>query len=269
MKIFDLNVNNFGGIHDKKPQINEFSSPWEYKAERDTFQKDSQRVVAMEAIACAIKKEKPDVVILQEFDVNAPAGKKLAQRLYESSYCPIYPHKEEEDAFEKTPSITIMFVKNFAVDRYFSPGSERKAWKWCGIGIDDLLISGVHFPAGKEYLYDVERYAKKHKNEKLIIIGDFNIATNEWRARQVKDHEFHERRQWLLETMPGLGYFDAVDGEEPTYFWTEKGEVKGTTIDHVLISPALQEKATVTARVISRAELELSDHAVIIVNIEE
>lgn len=41
---------------------------------------------------------------------------------------------------------------------------------------------------------------------------------------------------------------------------------KGTRIDHVLASPALSR---VTAKVIPREVLELSDHAVIIVNIEE
>lgn len=280
MKIFDLNVNNFGGPDDEKPRVDDFPSLREYVKARNAFQKASQRIIAVEAIICEIKKEKPDVIILQECDVNAPAGRKLAESLRECSYYPVYPNREDKKAFNKTPSITMMFVNNDAVDRYPSPGPAQKAWKWCGIGIGDLMISGVHFPDEKDYLDDVKRYSETHKNEKLIILGDFNIATNDWRIierikesidsirakdkkKQTECEDFFARLAWLLKFKSDTDYTDAIKGNPITYF------KKGTTIDHVLVSPTLRDKYKVTAEVKPQRELELSDHAVIIVTIDE
>ncbi len=125
----------------------------------------------------------------------------------------------------------------------------------------EMRLLGIHAPNSFDFLEALKEYAENHKDKNVIILGDFNIATNEWRARQVKDSSFHERRKWLLETMLKLNYSDAIKGEPPTYFPV------GTTVDHVLVSPSLKDK--VTAEVKSQSELELSDHAVIIVNIEE
>lgn len=76
MKIMNLNVNNFGGIRDKKPQWKDFKPLWrEYRLETRLFQGDQKRRDIVEALACAIRTEMPDIVIFQEFDINAPAGK--------------------------------------------------------------------------------------------------------------------------------------------------------------------------------------------------
>lgn len=269
MKIMDLNVNNFGGLYDAKPLWKNFRPLWEeYRVAMDVFQSDPQRVAAAEAIISAIENEAPDLIIFQEFDVNAHAGKEIARRL--STYYPVYPDKEE--SIPGNSSITIFFVKNdYVVDRYNSPGPDKKAWKWCGIGIGDLTICGVHFPDGMDYLDHVKRYAEKRADEKLLMIGDFNIAKNERRAKEIEEmlekrtikkkdrDDFFERRKWLLETMPAMGYSDAIPGEPITFFR------EGTTIDHVLVSPALSK---VTAKVIPREVLQLSDHAVIIVDVD-
>lgn len=142
----------------------------------------------------------------------------------------------------------------------------------------DLYLMGIHAPGDYQFLEDIKKYAEEHRDEKLIILGDFNIATNKWRkdkydeqmrrGKKVAECEnFKKRRDWLLETMYSIGFSDAIDGETPTYFWREKGEQKGTTVDHVLISDKLKGK--VVAQVIPQEILELSDHAVIIVDIRE
>lgn len=145
----------------------------------------------------------------------------------------------------------------------------------------------------------------------MIILGDFNIATNEERIQErteeleqaqkeymkltnnrgeidknrmdtliktkgiknvVRDTirsinltNFFARLAWLLKFMFDSGYTDAVSWEIPTYHYRDNNHWKGTTVDHVLVSPALEGR--VTAEV--KSNLELSDHDVIIVDIKE
>lgn len=282
MKIFLLNANNFGGPHDAKPLKKDY--PSDYNEVCYKFQNDSLRITVEKAIISAVEAENPDVVVFQEFDVNAPAGKEAIKWFREHEYQPIYPDKESTESIEKrsikydiTYSITMMFVKEqLQVMPCASPNI--KEWKWCVAEVDDFQIVGVHIPDGMAFLDKLKEYAVTHKSKKMIILGDFNIATNEWRAEERKKElevaqkvknrkvianckEFFERRKWLLETVPSIDYSDAVKDDRPTYF-REK-----TTIDHVLASPALEGK--VTANVIPQDKLELSDHAVIIVDIKE
>lgn len=144
-----------------------------------------------------------------------------------------------------------------------------------------IRVLGIHAPMnglkdnyGEMFLEAVSEHAKSIDH--LIIVGDFNITTNEWRTKIVKDElktaktqkkireceEFIERQKWLLITMPDIGYFDAVKDDPVTYF------PAGTTIDHVLVPNSL-EKNVRSVKVFTQKELELSDHAVIIVDIQE
>ncbi len=259
MKIMSLNVNNFGG-DTEKPRWDKYTIKNEYWAELREFQNDPKRIEVAREITNMIRVELPDVVVFQEFDVNAPAGKQTINDLGEYGYLTIYPDKERPESIRGNCSITMMFTKKDNVERYRSP--ELKAWKWCGIKIDDLMIIGIHAPEEMKFLRNVQEWAKSHDEEKVIILGDFNITTNKCRIEEKKeDKAFLERVQWLLSTMPSIRYSDTIVGEPITYF-NQK-----TTIDHVLVSPGLQGK-TMT-RVCSKEEHELSDHAVIIVNIEE
>lgn len=136
-----------------------------------------------------------------------------------------------------------------------------------------IRVLGIHAPDDFEFLEEIEKYARKYVDQELIILGDFNIATNEDRLQKKKDElkaakeqdkikdceDFFRRREWILKSMTSIGYFDVVESNSITFF---PGK---TCIDHVLISPRL--KGRVTARV--EEDIILSDHAVIIVNIEE
>lgn len=130
-----------------------------------------------------------------------------------------------------------------------------------------LHLMGIHAPVESNYnkpediqkFFDAMRkYAEEYKDESLIILGDMNVHSE-------KPCSYFTTFDTIRKSVTdgGLRYCDKIADGEITHFPT------GHTLDHVLVSPALQDKATVTARVISRAELELSDHAVIIVDIEE
>ena len=148
----------------------------------------------------------------------------------------------------------------------------------------EIRVLGIHAPMngsydndGEVFLGAVEAHAKCI--DQLIIVGDFNITTNKWRTKEIEEKlkttksqkaireckEFYARQKWLLEAMPSIGYSDAVQGDPPTYFWKDG---RGTTIDHVLVSESLTKNVR-RVKVFAQRELELSDHAAIIVDIQE
>lgn len=124
-----------------------------------------------------------------------------------------------------------------------------------------LRLLGIHSPWQREQLcnsitvfFDVlKEYAEAQiSSEGFVIVGDLNADT-----------VLGSTYQKTLEHIENIGYTLAVKklGDVITQFKYK------TRIDHALVCPALRSK--VTAQVIPQDELELSDHAVIIVNIEE
>lgn len=122
----------------------------------------------------------------------------------------------------------------------------------------ELRLLGVHAPLESKYRKpeDVQKffdalkiYAKNNTNEKLMILGDLNCHKGEKSTHKSDLEEMSEH------------FPDLVGDTDITYF------PGGTTIDHVLISKELERKTV--AQVIPREILELSDHAVIIVTIDE
>lgn len=270
MKIFLLNANNFGGLYDAKPMKKDFSSWEEYNAMFRIFQNDSLRITAEEAIIRAIETENPDVIVFQEFDVNAPAGKNFIKWSSDREYQSIYPDMEGEATIFNNASITMMFVKK-QLQAVPCASPKIKAWRWCAAKIDTFKFVGVHAPLENEFLAEMEKYAVNHRNENLIMLGDFNITTNKERTGEALN-----RQKWLEAMRSESGYIDAIS--EPYY---KDGKLTypvkdapatffraGTTVDQVLVSKTLKEKFDVKVTVFSQKELALSDHAVIIVEID-
>lgn len=270
MKIFLLNANNFGGLCDAKPIERKSSSRKEYDEKRYIFQNDPRRITAEEAIISAVETENPDVMVFQEFDVNAPAGKKFIKWSSDHEYQPIYPDREREAEIFNNASITMMFVKK-QLQTVPCASPNIKPWRWCIAKIDTLKFVGVHAPEGNEFLAEMEKYVINHENDNLIMLGDFNITTNKERTGEALN-----RQKWLETMRSKSGYIDAIS--EPYY---KDGKLTypvkdapatffhaGTMVDQVLVSKTLKEKFDVKVTVFSQEELALSDHAVIIVAID-
>lgn len=130
----------------------------------------------------------------------------------------------------------------------------------------ELRVLGVHAPlekreepkyneAVKTFFDKLYEYAKTHCKEKTIILGDMNVHSG-----MPCDYynTFHSIRTEAGKG--GLGYTDLVKDGTITYF------PNGHTLDHALVSPELKDK--VTAKVYAQKELELSDHAVIVIDIQ-
>ncbi len=266
MKIMSLNVNNFGGLLFKKPIWSDNRSKQEYNEEMRLFQNDPLRVNAAEAVISTIREvETPDVVVFQEFDVNAPAGRRTFELLVECGYRPIYPDEEKE--ISGNYSITMIFAKKqLKVIPYASPkimigGKTKWEWRWCVANIDGLMMFGVHAPTRgrddniQKFFDKLQECSKKNRTEKAILLGDMNVHSK-------KPCSFFTTFDAIRKNSEGgLGYSDEIKDGQITYF------PAGTTIDHVLVSPALKDNVT-AVKVFEQKELELSDHAVIVVDVD-
>lgn len=149
-------------------------------------------------------------------------------------------------AFSKKEKVLCL---NRFVEMTFKDGGESK-----------LRLLGLHAPLerhnGDEEVLNafstLKKYAIKRKDELFMILGDLNVDERKETdyLEQIRELESHE-------------YSDKVTKNQITFFGRD-----GTTPDHVLVSRALQRKANVTAYVIPKEILELSDHAVIIVDVQ-
>jgi len=136
--------------------------------------------------------------------------------------------------------------------------------KFIEIKNDDLNLQllGIHAPWQEKvdnnsitvFFNAIEDYAKNKSDhpQRFVIIGDLNADTKETSV-------YHE----TLEHIENMRYLLAVKelGDVITQFKYK------TRIDHVLVSPALRDEVKVTAQVIPKEVLELSDHAVIIADV--
>lgn len=257
MKFMSLNVNRFSGMKER-----DFT---------DSFDRLEDCPKANEIIGYATKflnKNAGGIVLLQEVPyMESPLWKGKKRELFKafekslmSAGCKIIPPKG------KGKICTLAIVKENNIGKRITDlFSNDYANKLVEIEYENVCILGIHAPDDMEFLDSLKKYAEK---KALVIIGDFNIATNEWRLKEIESdvergkkdirylEEFIECRKWILEKMPAAGYFDVMEKEIPTYF------KMGTTIDHVLVPKELRDKVTAWAE--PRENLELSDHAVII-----
>lgn len=131
-----------------------------------------------------------------------------------------------------------------------------------------LYVLGLHAPieGNGNTAQDVEaffaalrEYAGRNREERMVILGDMNVHSGK---PCVYYDIFNAIRSGAEDSRPGdgLGYRDLVPDGQITYF------PNGNTLDHVLVSPALEGNAAV--QVMPREALELSDHAVVLVDVD-
>ena len=271
MKIMSLNVNRFSGMKDR-----DFTNSIE---NLDECPKANEIITFVKRF---LSENPDDVVFLYEVPYWRGSGwgknfKWVEKRGLYEKFRKQFPEGQfelSEPGREGDSCTLAIWKKKWETRSDFKMTEEKKppyANKYVELIRKDpeFRLIGLHAPGEYQFLSSLQEYAATKEN--FILIGDFNIATNEWRTEKIKKDveegrkskayldDFLARQKWLIEIMPAIGYHDAIKGDPITYFKAE------TTADHVLVSPALQGK--VTAEVIPQKELELSDHAVIIVDV--
>lgn len=261
MKIASLNVNNFGGGKEKKPRRNEYGQSKEesdaYDSDLKAFQENRVRITFAEKIAKRLKDYDGDIIVLSEFDIAAPAGKKFIELFHSFNY-KLYVPRTMVKSYTPGYSITAVFIRKTMCKegdpREITPDNRAD---FNLIRLDGLTIFGVHAKPPREKgpgnFGVLKAWAMKATGdtEKILIIGDFNTYEENYKCPETRD---------AYKEILGNGYVDLCPKEIPTY-------IGGTCIDHALVSPAIGRH--MKEGKVDRAFIDdsLSDHAAVIIDL--
>lgn len=216
MKILSLNINNFGGFECKEEYKN--NNKYEEWSKLDKTNEATE-------IFAYIQIEKPVIAVLHEFELNTKFAKAFIQSMNLIGYeiVPIEKHNY------KKPSITIMFVRKELLYSKLDNPHKEKSLRASVIKTGDFIVYGIHISpvCDSDFWEEIIDFYKKHKVEKLVIIGDYNVY----------DIGTDQKRKFL--ELLSLNAKDA---------WLEKGysnstmtHIKGRRLDYAIMTPSLFE----------------------------
>lgn len=267
MKIMSLNVNRFSGMKDR-----DYTNAFEHL---EQCPKANEIIACIKDFLC----ENPDGVVFL-YEIPYRIGKQKLYQEFRSIFEKQYIISEPRQ-IAKSCTLAIWKAEGWKAPGSLLGDQDEYTNKYIELvkGMEEgrnLHLLGIHMPL--EYSKDVEEvkisdeeigemtikcakdvynffnklatYAKEHKDELFIILGDLNVA---------KDKPSIYLRQ-VNKITNVYGYSNKVNEDTITNF------KHLTKIDRVLVSSALKDK--VTAYVVPRYLCELSDHAVIIVNVD-
>jgi exodeoxyribonuclease-3 len=217
-------------------------------------------------IAEQLIKHAPDVLVITEF-WEGPKGERLQKLLKEAGYT--YLHTS--GGKPKQNSILLASIYPFEVmPSFYNREVHQERWLEVRLTNQDLRIVAVHIPTNNSNLQEkvafwqeVNAYAKKHMNEKTLIIGDYNTGLPE----DAQGAPFYGAE--YMQQLINLGWTDAwrfTHGQFSGYSWySAKGN--GFRIDHAFVSPPL--KGAILEAYFSHRErmMGYSDHSILVVEI--
>jgi len=255
MTILSLNINDFGGLDHHLQECKKVgyngreSTDWKYW--RDFVDKKGPAAAVLEYI----QKNNPSIIFLQEFEVNnSVEPKDFVQQLKVFGYrmlnsMPAYP-----------ASITVAFARNdISVDMVTNPNT--LCLRSCALQIGNTIILGTHVPPKnidskriQTFWDELNVFYTKHSRNsgKVLIVGDMNTMNLQNRERYWQLLNEGAVDLWL-----NAGYADDV----PTC-----GENR---IDLAIASPALLPLVREVIVDPMLVNLEVADHAAVIVEMEE
>lgn len=204
MKIISLNVNDFGGCME---HLEEYKKRYGYQAIRKWDFLDKKENV--QGIFEFIEKTTPEIIVLQEFDINSTEAKLFTAKLEKLGY------KLKSEFPSTRPSMTVMFVKNISYKEIRTCHIERNLRAYA-IEVEDYIIYGTHVPPKYDNVFwdEIEDLWSVYEKHKLVMIGDMNT---------INFHNNKRLNQLLLK---------AID------VWNAKGNVEKISVagDYALIS---------------------------------
>lgn len=203
-----------------------------------------------------INEQKPDVLCLQEIKVDEES---LPKELTDFSGYSLYLNSANKKGYSGTAiycRITLSLInKKIGIERFDNEG------RIVELSYDDMTIINVYIPHGgrqKENLdYKLDVYNKlieklaKIKNQKVIVLGDFNIAHQEIdlaRPAQNKNNiMFTQQERQQIDKIIDLGFVDSfrkLDQSSGNYTWwpyafNAKERNMGWRIDYIFVSRAI------------------------------
>lgn len=236
MKIVNLNINDFGGIADhRKEYKNIFNN--KYLKEWDKLDKSNN----IDGIFQYLKDlaSKPDIIVLQEFDINSKEATDFKGRMEELGYI-----LASEDP-SKRASMTVFFIAKGINYKSIKGIHERNLRAYAVKLCNDYIVYGTHVPPKYDEAFwdELDCFIKEYRNHKLVLIGDFNTINVYNKSR-------------LEALLNKTGTKDV---------WFEKGNINPISIpgDYAFVSETIKTEDVE----IEISPIEFSDHPVIMLSL--
>lgn len=166
MKIFNLNVNDFGGTDKHLEEYKQlYGSRW-YTKKWDDIDKTNE----IKGIIECIERHTPDIIILEEYDINSKEAQSFETEMKAMGYV-----LEAEITPYKRPSMTVFFIKTNLKHSYVKVGHTKNGRAYA-IKVKDVIFYGTHIPPkfDKEFWSELHSFINDISSNKYILIGDFN-----------------------------------------------------------------------------------------------
>lgn len=176
MKIISINVNDFGGRHQHREEYKE-----KFGAQGIQKWDEIDKKNNIDGILSFFLLTKPDVIVMQEFDINSNEAKNFNIKMTSNGYL-----LESENVIYKRPSMTVFYVKKSLEHTYISVGHTKNGRAYA-IKVEDLIIYGTHVPPkyDAKFWNEIHNFVEEYKDEKYILIGDYNTI-NCYNMRELK-----------------------------------------------------------------------------------
>lgn len=231
MRLLNANINCFGGTDNHREEYKKLYGNRKYLNIWDQIDKSQNVAGLLEDIL----KISPDIVILQEYDINSKEAKDFNKKMNEHGYI-MYSETIEY----RRASMTVFYVKKGLEVSYVSTGHTKNGRAYA-VKIDETIIYGTHVPPvyDSQYWNELKRFVRSYCNQKIIAVGNYNIINYK------NKNEYSE----LLES--------AVD------IWKAQGNKEDISVmgDSVIASK------TMNSLKVSRHNNTYTDHPIIIVDV--
>ncbi len=238
-----------------------------------------------------VEKFKPDILALQETkvdDVKFPLGDCFSLGF-------------EYIRFNGEPSYNgVAILSRFPIDESFSLNLYNGHKRHVAIKVQDVEIHNFYVPAGGDipdpelntkFLHKLEFLdlmyqwfkTNKHTDQKIVLVGDLNIAPFEhdvWSSKQLSNIVSHTKieREKLIRNMQDFNWVDAprefVSSDKKLYSWWSYRNNdwiksnRGRRLDHIWVSQALKHALLNHHTFIeARSYNQPSDHVPVIIDI--
>lgn len=250
MKILSVNINDFGGLENhlmEYKRTNYYGKEVIYWEKWSMIDKSRQE----EKFCLYIDEKTPDIIILQEFQPNN------SKESYDFiNWMNGKGYKLIGEVPDFNISMTVIFIsEEISYESIQSP--HKRSARSSSIKIGKYIIYGTHVPVeyDKNYWEKLILFYNNWKEEKIILIGDFNTYAEGTDSKK-KFNELINR--------------GAVD------VWLEKGNPNttptekkyGGRLDYVIVSPEMYKCVCMMNIDSKTMDENMSDHASLILEIE-
>ena len=150
----------------------------------------------------------------------------------------------------------------------------RSAHRWLAVHLPepDILVLGVHIPNQSErwnkdeFWKHVGAFARRHKNARTIILGDFNTGLD---ADTENERFLHSPQFQALLDLGWIDCYRAVHGDRREYSWYSPNGNNGYRLDHCFLSASLGSKLVGAKFDHDVRTARLSDHSLLTVDLAD